>query len=151
MEEHDLKKIQLKLYNYCSKREKCEFDVRKYLLKEDLLEKEISDLIVNLEENNFINSERYINAFIKDKLKFNKWGKIKIHFELKARNFDEKIIYKYLNEIDEQEYEIILKSIIENKIKQLNNKENYKQTLINFALNRGFEYQKIQKMIEEND
>jgi len=144
------KDILKKLYKYCSCNEKCKNDIQKYLYNYNLEDEEILNLIKNLEENNFINEARYTEAFVNDKLKFNKWGKIKISYELKSKNIDSQTINKYINAIDENKYSEILISILKTKLKTLNKKDKNMQylLLLKFGLSRGFEYEIVEKTIK---
>ena len=137
-----------KLYRYCSSAEKCKSDIKNYLYKFNLEDDEIGELIENLENNNFINEERYVSAFVNDKLKFNKWGKIKINYELKSKGIDEKTIIKAINSIDEDEYLEILFSVLKTKLALLSGKNKVEQrlSLLTFGMSRGFEFENIEKV-----
>ncbi|MDR2010060.1 MAG: RecX family transcriptional regulator [Bacteroidales bacterium] len=147
-----LKEILQKTCKYCSRGEKSEFEVRNYIQKNfDIPNEDTTFVIKELVSQDFINPERYVKAFINDKLKFNKWGKIKIISELKTKNIDKKIIAKYIDQIDQSEYLSILQQLLKNKKKQLAGKDEYlqKASLIRFGLSRGFEYDDIKKVFNE--
>lgn len=130
---------------YCSRSEKCSYDVvkklRNYNLSEDWIEKIISEL----KENQFVDHERYTKAFVNDKFKFNHWGKKKIFYSLRQKDIQEFIINKYLSEIDNDEYVSVLSSILKNKYRQLEKKAEDERIVstIRFAVSRGFEYELI--------
>src|SRR5574344_57000 len=92
-----IKLILNKSCKYCSRGEKSTFDIKRFLFKENLSDEELDFIIKNLIDNNFINEERYIAAFINDKIAFNKWGKNKIFYELISKGIDEKKIKKFFN------------------------------------------------------
>ncbi len=152
MEDRDkIKELYFRAAGYCSKAEKCPEDVRQYLNKysdEDFI---ITSAIKLLETEGYINNERYIKAFINDKYKFAKWGRVKIEYALMQKRFPKSLIKTYLSEIDADEYLSILNSLIKGKIKQ--NKEvdpaKKKAAIIRFALSKGFEYGDIFKVLEK--
>lgn len=147
-----IKLILNKSCKYCSRGEKSTFDIKRFLFKENLSDEELDFIIKNLIDNNFINEERYIAAFINDKIAFNKWGKNKIFYELMAKGIDEKKIKKLLNEIDIKLYEDNLHKIIIDKYKSIN-KNSDKNEIINklkfFASSKGYDYDDINKEINK--
>ena len=105
MAENDLFKTLLsKSMALCSKREYCIDDIRSRL---DSLGSSVTDrekIIKTLIKENFINEERYASAFVKDKFRYNKWGKVKITAHLKAKHIPPAIISRALGSIDNELY-----------------------------------------------
>ncbi|WP_165025476.1 regulatory protein RecX [Dysgonomonas sp. ZJ279] len=126
--------------SYCSKAERCEFDVRKKLMLWELEEDAIGRVIKRLKDEKFLSDERFCNSFINDKMRFNKWGKTKIIFELKKRKIAESIYKPILEELSNDDFEQQLIHILSVKIKSVKAKDDYekKTKLIRFALGRGF-------------
>ena len=139
------------LYRYCSGSEKCRSDIELYLHKFDLGKNEQVEVIKNLEDNNFINETRYAEAFVNDKLKFNKWGRIKICYALKSKKINDKIIEKALATINEDIYSEILYSVLKKKLSQISGKEKsiQKQLILNFGMSRGFESENIIEILKK--
>lgn len=98
-------------------------------------------IIRRLVEEKFIDEIRFCRSFVNDKLRFNKWGRIKIDFELRNRGIDASIREDALNQIDEQYYYDILFSILKDKKKSVKAKGNREEflKLLRFAAGRGFE------------
>lgn len=151
MDNNKIKELVVKAAGFCSKSEKCPEDVRQYLNKYSDDEFLIEKAIEILETEGYINIERYIKAYINDKYRFEKWGKIKIEFGLKQKKLPSELTKAFLNEIDYDEYLGILRDLINNKAKQ--NKESdpvkKKAAIIRFALSRGFEYKMIFRVLEQ--
>ena len=137
---------------YCSKKEKCAFDVESYLRKYGINDEiHISKIIETLRTEKFIDEERYVKAFIHDKFKFNKWGKRKIRYALLAKNIKENLIDELLEkEIDFTEYKAVLKKILLEKKKSLKkiDRNVLKQKISNFALSKGYEPHLIKNIVE---
>lgn len=129
-----------RIASYCSRGERCEFDVRKKLISWELTEEEIGRIVKRLKDEKFLNNERFCHSFVNDKLRFNKWGKKKIIFELKKLRIAESIYIPIINSIDDENFDVQLEDIIKTKLKSVKSKDNYdkRNKLIRFALGRGF-------------
>ncbi len=141
-----------KAAKYCAKRETSEFDIRNKLKNWGANEQQIEQIIQQLKQHNFIDNLRFATAFAHDKFKFNSWGKIKIQYKLREKHINQDIIEKALQTIDSDEYEKTLKKQLENKLKSLSNITDpliLRKKLTAFALNRGFEYELINKTIDQ--
>lgn len=129
-----------RIASYCSRAERCEFDVRKKLISWELTKEEIGRIVKRLKDEKFLNNERFCHSFVNDKLRFNKWGKKKIIFELKKLRIAESIYIPIINSIDDENFDVQLENIIKTKLKSVKSKDNYdkRNKLIRFALGRGF-------------
>lgn len=125
---------------YCSRAERCEYDVRKKLVSWELNEEEVKRIIDRLKKERFLDDSRFCRSFVNDKLKFNKWGKTKIIYELRKRRIPETIYSPILSELSGDEFEKQLIHILSIKAKTVKGKNEYdrKTKLIRFALGRGF-------------
>ncbi len=138
-----------KLAAYCSKAERAEYDIRQKLHTWEL-DTEVSErIIARLKKDNFLNNERYCRSFIKDKLRFNKWGKTKIIYELKKKQIPQSIINTCFDDIDNTEFDEPLKKLLTTKEKSIKASNNYekKMKLIRFGLGRGYSIEQIKKCL----
>lgn len=140
-----------KIAAYCSKAERAESDVRKKLLGWELDESSSERIINRLREENFLNEERYCRSFIKDKIQFNKWGKVKIVFELKKKRIPEFIINSCLEEIESSDYEMPLMKILVTKSKSVKANNEYERwtKLVRFGMGRGYSFDQIKKCLSQ--
>ena len=124
----------------CSAREKCRHEVEVKLQSWGMNEQETRQALRYLEEQNFIDDSRYAGYFVKDKLQFNQWGRIKIRHALRQKHVDEKIIDDALEKIDPEHYREILDTLLEKKAKSLGKEPppRRKAKLMRFAAQRGF-------------
>lgn len=136
---------------YCSKAERCELDVKRKLEKWELAPITINSIIVRLRNENFLNDGRFTKAFIKDKIEFNKWGKIKISYELRKKNIPEFLIDTCFSELESNIFETPLSRILSNKLKSVkaNNEYEKRIKLTRFALGRGYSYEEVQKCLSK--
>lgn len=135
----------------CSKVEKCKSEIRKKLYDWKLNPDKHEKLIKELENQQFIDEERFANFYAKDKFTFNKWGKIKIKAMLYQKQIPEKFIDKAISNINNKEYYETLKKLLKQKEKTVKEEDVYKikQKLIQFAANKGFELDLILQILEK--
>ncbi len=132
----------LKASYYCSLSEHCIQKVREKLVQWETPKEFIDPIIDKLLEDDYINEERFARAFVKDKFRFNHWGRIKISAHLRALSISSEIIATAMQEIGDEEYAKMLDEIVEKKRKSIKNGTDYeiRAKLLRHALSRGFEY-----------
>ena len=98
----------------------------------------------------FIDEERYTRCFVEEKIKFNGWGRKKVEQALYMKRIPSSIYTPILDEVDEKNYEDILRPLLEAKRKTVTGKSEYeiRGKLIRFALSRGFEMDEILKILD---
>ena len=89
---------------YCSAAERCIQDVQKKIDAAGLPPDASERIIARLLKERFIDESRYTRFFVNDKLRFNKWGRVKIGYELYKKNIPSPIREESLAAIDEGEY-----------------------------------------------
>lgn len=138
-----------KMAAYCSSTEHCKSEVADKLSKWELNTEVTERILAKLEEENYLNEERYCQSFIHDKFRFNKWGKVKIAQALRQKKIPNQFIYTYLDKIDKEAYSALLKKLLEEKRKTVRAKNEYdlKGKLIRYALTRGFSMEDISQCI----
>lgn len=126
--------------SYCSRAERCEYDVRRKLISWELPEDAVLRILKRLKDEKFLSNERFSRSFINDKMKFNKWGRTKIVYELRKRNIAESVYLPILDELSTNEFEEQLMHILTVKARTVKGKNEYdkKTKLIRFAVGRGF-------------
>ena len=134
----------------CSKHEKCRSEIREKLLKSGLSETDIDNVLSTLIKEGFINESRYASMFASDKLKFNKWGKIKIRYMLHQKRIPGETIEGALDEMNSDEYEAVLRQELVKKMKTIRsvNPWDIRNKLYRFASQRGFESDLIRKVMD---
>jgi regulatory protein len=137
----------------CSRREYCCDDIRIKLSQWGASDSD-SDKIINiLVKENFINELRFANAFVKDKFRYNKWGKTKIGMHLRGKKIPPDIIKSAIDEIDPEIYTNTLKGIITAHKRTIRAKNQYdlKAKLIRHALSKGFESSLVYEILNESE
>lgn len=136
---------------YCSAAERCILDVRKKVRAAGLTTEEEERIIARLVKERFIDEARFARYFVNDKLRFNKWGRIKIGYELQRKDIPADIRTEALSGIDETEYADILRSLLKAKKKTVRGKDNREiyTKLLRFAAGRGFESREAVRCLNE--
>ena len=120
---------------YCSAAEHCKAEVNEKLQKWGLPYEVIN---------------RIIDRLVVDKFRFAKWGKMKITQALYMKKIPREVTYRYLNDIDREEYLAILGDLIAAKRKSIHAKDEFELNgkLIRFAMSRGFEMDDIRRCVQ---
>ncbi|MDD3038540.1 regulatory protein RecX [Bacteroides sp.] len=139
-----------KVASYCSSAEHCRAEINDKLQRWGIAYGAITRILSQLEAEKYIDDERYCRAFVTDKFRFAKWGKVKIAQGLYMKKIPSDMVWRYLNEIDEEEYLLILNGLLATKRKSIHAQNEFEQNqkLIRFAMSRGFEIKDIKRCIE---
>ena len=126
---------------YCTLCERCISEVSAKLTAWGVPHGEQEKIIARLTEEKFIDEARYCRAFVNDKVKFNRWGRIKITAALREKHLPQEHIKEALENIDEEAYMQSLKDVIEIKRRELKGKDDFAtlQKIIHHAASRGYE------------
>ena len=147
--EYSLDELLHKAASYCSISEHCVSEVEEKLNAWSIEPDHKAKIIDRLIAEDFINEKRFCVFFVKDKFRFNKWGKIKISYALKQKGLSNDLISMALGTIDEGEYEEMLAAIMKTKLVGLKYEYEYEKQgkLFRFAQSRGFESNVIEKVL----
>jgi len=147
--EYTLEELLHKAASYCSISEHCVMEVEDKLTAWGVSDEDKKKIIDRLKSEDFINEKRYCTYFVKDKFRFNKWGKIKISYNLKAKGLDKEVVQNAMSTIDDGEYEELLASLLKTKLVGLKYEFEYEKQgkLFRFAQSRGFENNVIERVI----
>jgi regulatory protein len=152
MSEKALFKIALeKAMAQCSRREYCCDDIHNKLSLWGVENNDVGKILGILINDNFINESRYAIAFVRDKFKYNKWGKVKIAAHLRSKKLPPDIINSALDSIDNNLYNKLLREIIEAHRKSVKAKNQYdlKAKLLRYGLSKGFESSLLYDLLNE--
>jgi regulatory protein len=148
-EEHLYKASLSKAMALCSRREYCPEDIRLKLQSWGVSEADAGRVIDILIKENFLNENRYSQAFVKDKFNYNKWGKVKIAANLKMKKIPAGIVRSALECIDDELYRRTLNDLIVAHRHRVKAKNLYdlKGKLLRYGLSKGFESELLYSII----
>jgi len=115
------------------------------------LTRHVDRILITLENEKFIDEARYSGTYTRDKLRLNKWGKVKIRYMLLQKKIPEYIISNALDEIDDGYYSDILNEELLKKRKSIrgSNAFELRGKLFRFAQQKGFETGLIYSLLDD--
>ena len=143
----------LQLAALCAQAEHCEQEMRDKMRRWELDETVQNRIVDRLIKERYVDDERYARAFVKDKIRYNKWGRRKVQQALWQKRIDADIQQRVLDEIEEKEYLDILRPLLKQKRKSIKAESDYElnQKLVRFALSRGFGFDIIRQCLNVDD
>lgn len=143
----------LQLAALCAQAEHCQREMREKMRRWELDETVQNRVLDRLVRERFVDDERYARAFVKDKIRYNKWGRRKVQQALWQKGIDSEIQRKVLDEIDEKECLDILRPLLRQKRKSIKAQNDYElnQKLLRFALGRGYTFDIIRQCIDVDE
>ncbi|MDL2221553.1 RecX family transcriptional regulator [Parabacteroides sp. OttesenSCG-928-N08] len=130
---------------WCSTTERCVQDVEKKVFAAGLSQEAADRIIERLKKEKFLDESRFVHAFTHDKLRFNKWGRVKIGYELRKRGIAPSLCEAAFEAIDPREYETILTTLLSDKQRQTKGKDQatVTQKLLRFGVSHGFTMEEV--------
>ena len=143
----------LTLAALCAKAEHCQYEMLEKMRRWELPEEEQARVMQRLVSERYVDDERYARAFVKDKVRYNKWGRRKVEQALWQKHIDEDIRQRVLDEVDDSEYLAILKPLLQQKRRSTKAANDYElnQKLVRFAVSRGFTFDIIRQCLDVNE
>ncbi len=138
-----------KLAALCAVSEQCIADIRRKMQKWTIIG-DAETIIDRLVKERFIDERRYARAFALDKFRYNHWGREMIRMEMMRRNISSADIDYGISEIPQDEYEAVLRHLIEAKRPTVKGSSEYEvnQKIIRYALGKGYRMDEILKLID---
>lgn len=148
MEEYS--KVLDRLQALCSRRECCSSDVSRKALAAFDGDKELAGkLLDSLLEDGFVDDRRYASAFAREKSRLSGWGPAKISYTLAGKGIPKPVILDALGDVDQEEADRKMRSVIEARKGTLEGDPQIKFKLLRFALTRGYEYDRVAPVVDE--
>lgn len=135
---------------YCATDEHCRSSVRAKLLVWGANRQEADYIVQYLVEQDLINEQRYASTYCGSKLRMQKWGRVKMAYQLRSKQIPKGIIEKTLDTLDMDAYRRILFDLCRTKWEQLATEQNpdrRRTKVINFLSSKGFELNEIQQAL----
>ena len=143
----------LPLASLCANAEHCQWEMREKMRRWELSEEAQTRILNRLVSERYIDDVRFARAFVKDKVKYNKWGRRKVEQALWQKHIDEEIRQQVLDEIADEDYVLVLRPMLQQKRKSIKANSDYELNgkLIRFAVSRGFTMDIIKQCISVSD
>lgn len=147
----ELGEAKAKIAKYCAYQERAHTEVRDKLYSFGLGTTDVDDILAWLITENYVNEERYANAFAGGKFRVKKWGRIKIRQYLQLKNISEYSINTALSMIDEDDYVTTINGLIDAKLSATNapNVFELRHKISKSIIAKGFEPELVWERIKE--
>jgi regulatory protein len=144
---------QKKAESYCAYQERSQQEVRDKIYSWGLHRNEVENIISNLISSGFLKEERFASAFAGGKFRMKKWGRNKIRLALNEKKVSAPLISRALSEIDDREYEKVLRQLISVRMKKSTEKNplRMKYKVATYAISRGFEPELVWSVLNEGE
>lgn len=140
-----------KILHYCDYQDRCKKEIYVKLNSYELAEDDKNFIVEFLQDEGYINDERYCRSYVKSKLNLKKWGVNKIKISLISKGVDRDIIDAVVSEIDQDSYREELIKLLENK--KINESDPYKRKakLIRYAVSKGYSINDVMEIVNGNE
>ena len=131
-----------KARSFCAYQERCRSEVTIRIRSFGLNRDQSEQVIEKLEEEGFINDERFATTYAGSKFRILHWGKMKIRAGLRSKGLADTLIFQALESIEEEQYLKCLHELIEAKLRTLttvNDERVVKQKVFSYLASKGFE------------
>jgi len=133
----------------CSNQEQCTSHIREKLMSWNVTGADAERIIALLKKEKFLDDKRYATFYVRDKFRFNGWGKIKLSVMLRQNGIPEQVILEALEQLDPAIYYETCARLISEKSATIKDTNQFKRKgkLYRFALQRGFESDLIYRVL----
>ncbi|MFT4970284.1 MAG: regulatory protein [Chitinophagales bacterium] len=141
----------LKLCRYCAYRERSISELREKMAMLEILPSLQEDLLLKLQEENFLNEKRFAASFVRGKFRNNSWGRNKIVFGLRSKGISKKDIDAGLKEIEEEDYLEKMKTLMHSKMRtvRLKNILARRKKVADFMQRKGYEIHLVWEILKQ--
>lgn len=151
-----------KLERYCAYQERSHKHVLTKCRELGISASESNEILVELIERNFVNESRFVEVYVRSKLRQKGWGRQKIALGLKNAGIAKGLIEKSLANVEDLWQDALIKQMLK-KLKQLaptievfeNLSENIglisledRNKIYRYLLGKGFTYEQISKVLK---
>ncbi len=141
--------ILFKLTALCAGSEHYSYEITEKMRKWDVDDETQVRVMAYLTRERYVDDERYCRFFVRDKIRFNKWGRRKVEQALYQKHIPTDISRPILDEVPDDEYLAVLKPLLKSKARTVKAKSEYEKNmkLIKYAMSRGFTFDIIKQCL----
>lgn len=139
-----------KLSALCARAEHCSHEMAEKMRKWNMADDAVARVMERLTKERYVDDERYCRFFVRDKIRYNKWGRRKVEQALYMKRIPGDIAVRVLDEVDPDVYADILRPLLAAKRKTTKAASDYElnSKLTRFALGRGFTPDVIRRCLD---
>lgn len=120
--------------------------MRRWAMPSDAIER----VVERLRAERFVDDARFARLFVRDKIRFDRWGSRKIEQSLRLKGVAPDIIESVMADVPEDDYVAVLRQLLEAKRRTVKAASDYELNakLMRFAAGRGFTMDVIRQCID---
>lgn len=141
-QQYSFEEVLNKLKSYCAYQERSNLEVQNRANQLGALKQDIERLISVLENENYLNEERFTKVYARSKFNSNHWGRYKIIEGLRGKGISNQQINEALKEISTEEIQAKLNYLISKRIRSNDNREKR----IRYLLSKGYSMDEISRV-----
>ncbi len=142
----------VKAERYCANEEQCRTSVRKKLCDWGASVEASTKIVNRLVDQGFVDEKRFARYYCSCKLRTQKWGRLKVIYQLRAKQVPPKYITEALTDVTDEEYRSILRTVADDKWATYDPDEplvKRKAKLSTFLASRGYESEVILELLPQ--
>ena len=144
-----------KLATLCARAEHCQHDMLEKMRQWAVDDEVQARVMERLVKERYVDDHRYAEAFVRDKVRYNQWGRRKVEQALWLKHIDSDTARQALDTIPDEDYVDTLRPLLRQKRRSIKARNDYElnMKLMKWALGRGFDMDIIRQCItvEEDD
>lgn len=138
---------------YCSGAEHCCSEVKAMLERHGAEKPDIESILKHLVKEGYVDEGRYARALVHDKVRFAKWGRVKIAQALWQKRIPGAVADEALSQIDEDEYMTALRDVVASRYRLAKGATEYERKMktMKSVCSRGYEPALVRKVLNLQD
>jgi len=140
-----------KLTRFCLYRERCTSELMQKMYELEVKDSDRPGYIQQLIDEKYLDEERFVKAYVNDKIYLKKWGRRKIQAELSMKKIPSALVKKYLEEANDEIYIDNLTQLAEKKWNTLAKKTDREKqaSLFRYMASKGYETDLVMDWMKE--
>lgn len=136
-----------------AKGECCTFDLEQKMRNWGVQPKDIQRVIKSLVAERYVDNLRFATAYVRDKTRFNHWGRVKTTLMLRQKHIDKQVINEAFNELPESDYQRAFEAERDKKLRQLRALKPFERNrkTAAYLIQKGFEPDFVFKNLNVED
>lgn len=136
---------------YCALEDRCSSAVLKKMIEWGCDETSAQSLLSHLQNDGFVDDERFVLRYCESKIRLQKWGPRKILFELRSKGISSELAAQGMSVVPLDEQQEILLALAQRKWADTRcaDPRAHWSKVVNFLLSRGFDYGDIQPLKQQ--
>lgn len=140
-----------KLQDLCNRSERCASELRRKLFAWRVSRVDADAIIQQLQTDGLLDDARFARAYAREKSQYAGWGRLKISIQLRALRIASDAIAAALAEIDPQEYAVTMRSLLQQRARQVPEGNTFegRTRLFRWGLSRGYEPSLVAAIVKD--